>query len=480
MACRKHSPGGPFCGCGTCELLIADLPTITIANMSVLYDWVKISQCCAMIVFEYDTPQGFTVLDGGDVMTYDKTEVCETETYHYPFTCGSVTQSFWSENGEGEIAAIGSTAKPNHLPEGTQPTYNCCPASPVSIATISTTVRSRGGQRFIVELRPDTISVVILKVEDYVCTPAAAVTKYIIRSTVNYSGFYKYVNYNELSKTYVVDEGVTDIECWKDVPADSVVGSPTFNINDYEDGVVSYGEVISDICREKVLTSLPTIATNYTFANEDIPNAGCVFSECISCDDAPQCWSSGPTGDEEPEPHFCDATIVTAESEAGLVNICGTNKYYFWGEPGSNCYPGGFVFISVPQNMTMCCNNFALPANPGDYCETLNEWASWTTASGFGNIGRGFGDFCNLFMEPKATADYLDCFPTYACDECSTPADQVGNSDPDLVVGVVTSDPINYDLHYRILAESRTVTCSGYNEVEVCQSFSGWTITVTP
>ena len=130
--------------------------------------------------------------------------------------------------------------------------------------------------------------------------------------------------------------------------------------------------------------------------------------------------------------------------------------------------------------MVMCCNNFALPANPGDYCETLNEWASWTTASGFGNIGRGFGDFCNLFMEPKATADYLDCFPTYACDECPTPADKVGNSDPDLVVGVVTSDPINYDLHYRILAESRTVTCSGYNEVEVCQSFSGWTITVTP
>jgi len=124
----------------------------------------------------------------------------------------------------------------------------------------------------------------------------------------------------------------------------------------------------------------------------------------------------------------------------------------------------------------MCCNAFASPNNPDDYCETLDEWASWTTAHpGYG----GIINYCD-YIVPKATADYLDCFPTYACDECPTPADQVGNSNPDLVVGVVTSDPINYELHYRILAESRTVTCSGYNEVEVCQTFSGWTITVTP
>ena len=461
------------CCCGTCELLIADLPAITIANMSVLYDWFKISQCCAMIVFKYDTPQGFTVLDGGDVMTYDKTEICQTETFHYPFTCGSVTQSFWSENGEGEIATIGSSPKPNHL-EGTQPTYDCCPATPISIATLTKTVRSRGGQRFFVELRADTISVVILKVEDYVCSPSAAVTKYIIRSTINYSGRYLYGNYNELSTTYAADEGVTDIDCWE-VPADSVVGSPTFDLYNYDPAdIVAYDNIASHVCREKVLTSLPSVVTNYTFANGDIPNPDCVFNECIICDENLQCWSSGPTGDAEPTQYFCDATVVTAESEAGSVNICGTNAYYFWGIP--NCYPDGYVYITVPQNMTMCCNGFASPNNPADYCETLDEWASWTTAHpGYGGI-IGYCDY----MVSKATADHLACFPTYACDECPAPEDQVGNSDPDLVVGVVTSDPINYDLHYRILAESRTVTCSGYNEVEVCQSFSGWTITVTP
>lgn len=470
MACRKNMPGSPCCG--ECDMLLSELPTVNITGMSILYDWHWISHCCAEIDFTFDTPPANIVLDGGDVMTYDKTEVCKTENYTYDKKCGTVSQAFWTD------AVPGSDRGYISEDYTTEPAYDCCnPLTLTQIHTLTKTVRSRGGQRFIVTLQATGISVVIKKVTDYVCDPAAAVTRYVMRSTYHYSGYYEYRNHGQVTATYTT---TADATCW-DKPANTSVGYYPFNIADPYTLGPTVG-ISALFCREKVLTTIPAHQTSYTFAVGDVPNAGCVFTQCIDCPpDTEICFLSGATGDGEPSLGFCEATIVTTETDSSYsLQLCLPHLYYWWSEAGcARIFENMFgAMPSFLQDAIVCCSNYSnsgtyTPAYFAAVCTIPSyNYASWSTLTA-GGPASGLLVSCE-YPSLHAGKTFAECWPTQSCAACPT-GSQAGDSVANQVIAASTQT-ISKASGSRIVEITRSVTCSGYTQKSVCQPFIGWTI----
>lgn len=505
---------GTHCCCEDCTLTLEELPVPTITGMHTApqfvgdlgEDWI-VDGCCATIIFKYDVTQPLVIYDGGDVMSYDKTESYSRELFYFPVTCPTVTQLFWESVPDTLFWIISPPVEPIY--------ENCC-REPVAVNRLTTTIRSRGGQRFIVTLRPISISIVITKTIDYTCNDET-VTRYVVRSTRHYEGKYYYVNYNELDTSYSLSDNGP---CWKTF-ADTTVGSYPFDINYFDPDLYTGTGVSWDVCREKVLIELPIETTNYTFLVENIPNPDCTFTACIDCPPELDCFSSGETGDETPQFGFCDENILVVNRERldfplntgflgnaqGIHNLvghdCVRHQFYYWSAftgPGIGICDG-FVFspdvgVLGPINhngSSLCCGpqfsfftdtqpviDWANQTNPSQYkqipqCDYIHRYYSYTT------IHAGAGSIITLGAKPCPTYKpnaSSSCFPTWTCNACST-----GSSPLEWEMNTVTPpsyQTYQHPLYCRTTDATRSVICSGYMEKEVCPLFEQWTITFTP
>lgn len=483
-----------------CELTLEDLPCISIIGMSTEGWTIQGSSCCASINFTYDELQPLLKYDGGDVMSYDKTESYTRELFYFPITCGTVTQLFWEEG----FAGFWQVTPPN------EPTYSSCCNNPVVINSLTTTIRSRGGQRFIVCLRPMSINISLSKVS-YICDGDSPVDRYILRLTKNYAGTYDYKNYNKLTIDYTLTDSSN---CWN-VPTNTSVGDYPFNIAYYtpSEGLPSIGW---HTCREKILTELPTVNTNLTFLETDCPDIDCSFVECVTCVCELDCFSSGPTGDATPSFGFCDANILVISQEGlgspVVINHpvmrtltghdCLRHKFYYWsaGTPPGNGVCDASVFapdigILGPINhngAVICCGpssqnvpsdtDWADQTNPTHYgnisgCAYLHEFNTYTTING------GAGSLITPGAKPcptyKPSAD-ISCFPSYTCPICPLPGFV---TDLEWEMNTVTAggtETLLYPLYCRTSDATRIVSCSGYMEKEICPVFQETTITIGP
>jgi len=484
VGCRKHSPGNP-CDCipPDCEFVEADLPTVNITGMTEATGWLFFNSgdcCIASKRFTFDVTQDDIVLDGGDVLTWDKTEVCKTEAFCYDKQCGTVTQVFWQQtdpNGRGAILED----------ESDEPAYNCDCGSPTftQVHTLTKTVRQRGGRRFVVTVHPTAIWVSFQKTSSYVCSPSAAVTRWIMRSYVYYDGSYSYIDYGELTTTYTSTANTT---CWE-WPADASSGDYPWdiagasNVTAFTDTIDSSGIV----CRQKVLTTIPTTETSYTFNDGDTHDTGCT-QPCEQCDESDLCFASDDLGDDEPTAGFCEATIVTtATDSAYTLQLCEPHYIYFWAETGTcntlfeNMFPDAAPNQMFIQDATICCTRYftdtAFPYYTTAYLDAIctipaYDYPSWDTLTA-GSAGSGILTDCD-YPTLKAGQVIEDCWPTQTCAACPT-STQTGDSNQNLVVATTTRTVLK-SIGARIVELTRTVSCSGYTPVEACVTFEAWTI----
>jgi len=432
MGCRKHSPGNP-CDCipPDCEFVEADLPTVTIDGMTEATGWLFFNsgECCiASKRFTFDSPQTEIVIDGGDVLTWDKTEVCETERFSIDKTCGTAVQALWVDNETGTGLGVVD------IPE--QPAYDCCdPITITQVHTLTKTARKRGGRRFVVTVAPSAIWVSFQKTSAYVCSPAAAVTRWIMRSYVYYDGNYSYIDYGEETTAYTSTANTT---CWE-WPANTSIGTYPWDI-DSVDNVTSFTNSLETgiICRQKVLTTIPTVETSYTFLDGDIPDSGCT-EPCDMCDASELCFSSDPDGDDEPSDGFCEATIISEDTDAAyLLQLCTDHLVYWWSNPidALTCLTLFDGMFSIPpivmQDAVICCDSYA----PADLCTIpAYNYPTLTTLTA-GGPESGIIEYCD-YTSLKAGQVIEDCWPTQSCPDCPT-GSQVGDSDHNLAVAAAT------------------------------------------
>ena len=279
--------GMPCCCPETgCELTLEELPVPSITGMYLYQDWV-LNGCCATAIFLYDEEQPLRIVDGGDTMTYDKTESYGRELFYFPKTCPTVTQATWQlTNG-----IIGDTNEAWTAVPGVEPPYiNCC-NDPVSVNTLTATFRRRGGQRFVASIRPIQISITIEKSIEYTCPPAGPVTKFFLKSTIIYEAKYDYIDYGQSTSNYTLAD--SNPACYNPPPDNTSVTTHSFPFDiDLWDGTTG-SSIYVETCREKALTALPVVTTDCTCALKAFksktaafccaPNACCAFMRSIAC-----------------------------------------------------------------------------------------------------------------------------------------------------------------------------------------------------
>jgi len=479
VSCRKHSPGNPcYCIPPDCEFVEADLPTVNITGMTEATGWLFFNSgdcCIASKRFTFDVTQDDIVLDGGDVLTWDKTEVCETERFSIDKTCGTATQVLWTASGDRGLI----------IPPD-EPAYDCCdPITITQVHTLTKTARNRGGRRFVVTIHATAIWVTFQKTSSYVCAPDPAVTRWIMRSYMYFDGSYSFIDYKELSTSYTSTANTT---CWE-WPADTTEGTYPWDIDAVDNVVVYTGTLPSSgiLCRQKVLTTIPSVETSYTFLDTDVNDPDCVQPWEVCEGDL--CFSSGDIGDDEPTGGFSEAKIISKETDAAYqLQLCTEHVYYWWSNPIDPLIIGFPPCLTIFENMfaappdimqdaVLCCTDYGgwgqTSGNFSDAICTIPAYTypTWTTLTA-GGPESGIIEYCD-YTSLKAGQVYDDCWPTQSCPACPT-GSQTGDSNHNLVVAAGTQTVLKAG-GARIVELTRSVTCSGYVEQEVCLPFAPWT-----
>ncbi len=429
--------------------------------------------CCFQQCFAYDTPPARTVVDVGDIYTYDRTLTCTTDMFYVPFTCPSALQAFYDDPNDLDTLVV--PAQPAHV--------GCCPAVTV-VNTLVKTKRNRGGRRFAVSSQKGAVCISVQRVIE-TCAPNPPVEKFLLTWKQTLDANYIYINHDYEQMTYAYTD--TNASCYH-IESNYAYGGPFPYVVDW-DGAFGTGGSVFTICRQKILTSMPVNPTNYTFADGDIISEPCAtpydVSYCTTCagdETGTHCFTTGATGPSEPRTGFCTASStesVLAFSGVGYNQGCFVHTYYYWEDDGI----GGANLV---------CRNY--PFSPSS-CGTAYVFyyvapvQFGTGADGLGPVGNGaelgiYSQFVCTPIELNLAAP-LSCFVANVCNigPCGTPH-QDTPANFNLVVGTVSGTPpgyFNYQSYWRrITGITRTVSCTGYTQQSYCFPFSGMTITLNP
>jgi hypothetical protein len=307
-----------------------------------------------------------------------------------------------------------------------------------------------------------------------------------MRSYVYYDGNYSYIDYGEETTAYTSTANAT---CWE-WNADTSSGTYPWDIDAVDNVTIFTDSVLQGIiCRQKVLTTIPTVETSYTFADGDIPDSGC-NEPCDMCDASELCFSSDPDGDDEPSDGFCDATIITEETDdAYTLQLCLPHQYYWWSNPVTPLILGfppcltifDGMFDAPPvvmQDAVICCSTWGgWGGYSAEYLAAIctipaYDYPSWTTLTA-GGPESGIIEYCD-YTTLKAGQVIADCWPTQSCPDCPT-GSQVGDSAHNQVAAAGTQTILKA-IGARIVELTRSVMCSGYTQQDACVTFAEWTI----
>jgi len=465
--------GMPCC----CPLTADRMPTITIAGMTAVSSWTFVpATCCAIICFDYDTEQALQKNNVGATMTYDKTDTCVAERYYYPYTCGQKIQAFWSLNPYPHSGVPGDG---DYVLWPNEPAYTGCCSDPVSLNTLTKTIRQRGGQQFVVATQPYRICITLQKVM-YTCGANPPVEKFILTFKKLYRGHYAYRSYEQITVDYSYTN--SDPLCWN-ITANTSTGSPTYDPAEW-DGLSGIA-IDFETCRQKLLDALPTSNTNYTFATGDILTL-CTLdrSACATCVTTPICFNSGLTGTSTPSAGFCDATTAgTVGTKTDTIKTCGQHNTYLWSNDSQSTQVSAGEVPPDTSNLE-CKTETAVDRPYSQYWgsppvlgHTWTDIAQCDKTYTWNTIEQSTW-ICGA--PSYKTGASLLCMPTSNCPQCPTGTQGPGGADVNLVVATTLAGPVALQTYTRTISISRSVTCSGYMQQEICLTYLGGTITINP
>lgn len=448
-----------------CEWVVGGPPTIEITGMTAINDGYLFSNnCCFQQCFNYDATPSRTVVDVGDIYTYDRTITCKMDMVYFPYTCGTVTQAFYTD--PADLTTLVIPTKPAYV--------GCCP-DPVTVNELTKTNRIRGGVRFAVSSRPGTVCVSVQRVVE-TCSPNPPVEKFILTYKQQIEAYYTYIPHVYDQTTYAYTD--TNTDCWN-IHANSESGGPfpyVLNWNGVGTGI------FYSVCRSKILDSYPVNPTSYTFADADLISEPCVDAydvdfcdPCVAGDTGAHCVTTGDTGPSSPSTHFCDtSSIATTGYSLGTIDpSCYTHSYYYWADDGfggADLRCDGYSSYGVEPCSLTYYYDYAVPFNT---CE--DGFPVYLTCAGFECVAVAL-----------ATSPLSSCFIFPTCDYGAC-TDIVGNPHQDgpanynQAIGTVSVTWPNALQYYsRIRGTTRTVSCTGYVERSYCFSYANFSITLNP
>jgi hypothetical protein len=408
------------------------LPTISIPGMHEedYSDWIVTTedgQCCARQTFVFDDPQDWVGVDGGAVMTYDKTTTIERQFYNVPIECRQVLTGYFTP------ATSGGDPEIYDIPD--EPAYtNCCP-TPTIVNTQTQAIRLFGGQRFIMFYRPVRITVTIQQA-DTECTDRTQTTakRWIVTSRHQFESCYAYVDYDQATET--ITNSSTN-PCWGG-DTENTVGEP------FEMPTVPNCQYESEFefCRRLILDEDDFLAaTTFDFAI-DTTAENCSLLVGYDCDACTTyateiCYlSDEETASSEPSAGFCTPQDISLYTATATIPKCQQHRYQL---------------IDTSNGDLIACFFWS----PSAYDDIVCSVVFTALLFGAGGTVSGYGVSCGF--------DPILCDPyEIECPGCPPPL----------------IEPIATYPGCRLSAASEYIDCSGYVAQEACAPFVGWTVNV--